>query len=295
MSFAREVLGERRGQLTRDQVELVVAAKQVIYAGIEEAVEMGVLDAAEAGILIDEGFGEEIAARAKGRGISVAIAVERSGQAVLELEYGEDFGKHLDAVEPDFAKVLVRYNIAGDRPANELQRERLESVAEFVSRREFGLMCELLVPPTDDQLAGCGGDTQRFEDELRAELIVAGIRDLQKHGIEPDVWKIEGVLETAQVSAIAAQARSGPGRERVACLVLGAGASTARVDEWIRVAAATDGYAGFAIGRSIWRDPVRRHLAGELAPAEAARLIAEGFGDFVKRWTAATNKEKSND
>ena len=80
---------------------------------------------------------------------------------------------------------------------------------------------------------------------------------------------------------LAEQARSGPGRESVTCVVLGRGASSEKVDHWLREAATVEGYIGFAIGRSIWWDALKGYLADELDRETAASQIAENYPHFI--------------
>ena len=80
---------------------------------------------------------------------------------------------------------------------------------------------------------------------------------------------------------LAEQARSGEGREGVTCVLLGRGASTAKVEQWLEVAATVDGFIGFAIGRSIWWDSLKGFLANELDRAAAASQIADNYLHFV--------------
>ena len=47
-------------------------------------------------------------------------------------------------------------------------------------------------------------------------------------------------------------------------MVLGRGASTEKVDQWLEAAAGVDGFVGFAIGRSIWWDALKGWLNEEL-------------------------------
>ena len=44
----------------------------------------------------------------------LAMPAERSGQNMFDFQYGEDFGEHIERFDPDFTKVLVRYNPDGD-------------------------------------------------------------------------------------------------------------------------------------------------------------------------------------
>jgi len=278
-SFAREVTGEDEpGAADTERVE---AAKRLVFEGLVQATVTGRFDPGEVGLLIDEQYGGEIPALARQAGITLAVAVERSGQDVFEFEYGDEFERHIEAVDPHYAKVLVRLNPEGDPDANELQLGRLRRLSDTLAAKDRGFLFELLVPPTAEQLERAGGDRLRYEVELRPELIVRGMASIQAHGIVPSLWKLEGVDTSDAAAAIVAQTRAGANGAGVGCLVLGAGASDERVERWLEVAAATPGYIGFAIGRSIWRDPIRGHLAGDLSRADAEVAVRDRFLSFA--------------
>jgi myo-inositol catabolism protein IolC len=165
---------------------------------------------------------------------------------------------------------------------NERQLGRLKRLADWLHRHDRKFLFELLVPATDDQLAGVGGDTDRYDVELRPELMRRAIEAIQNYGIEVDVWKIEGVDERSDAEMLAQQARSGEGREGVTCVLLGRGASTAKVEQWLEQAAPVDGFIGFAIGRSIWWDALKGFLDKELDRDAAGSRIADNYLHFVK-------------
>src|SRR4029077_11169300 len=133
----------------------------------------------------------------------------------------------------------------------------------------------------DEQLASVDGDSDRYDAELRPELMRRAIEDAQNAGIEVDVWKIEGVDEQADAAMLAEQARTGEGREGVTCVLLGRGASTEKVEQWLREAAPVEGFIGFAIGRSIWWDALKSFLSGGVERADAAAAIADNYLHFV--------------
>jgi 5-dehydro-2-deoxygluconokinase len=208
------------------------------------------------------------------------MPVERSGQSMFDFQYGEEFGEHIERFDPDFAKVLVRYNPDGDRQANEEQLAKLRRLSDWLHERERRFLFELLVPAEELQLEMVGGDSDRYEAELRPELMRRTIAEVQNAGIEVDVWKIEGVEERSDCEMIVAQARAG-GRDRVSCVVLGRGADEAKVEHWLMVAAPVDGYIGFAIGRTIWWDPLKAYVDGKIERAAGARKIAESYLRFI--------------
>jgi 5-dehydro-2-deoxygluconokinase len=279
--FARTVL-DVEGEPTPAQEATIAAAKEVIFAGVQRAAERGEVPPGQLGVLVDELYGAPVAREAKAAGIVVTMPVEEPDQAIFDFTYGEEFDAHLEAFEPDFAKVLVRWNADGDAAGNVLQAGRLLRLSRWLRQHGRRLLFELIVEPTERQLDAAGGERLRFELEQRPALIRRAMEQVQAAGIEVDVWKVEGLDEVADAQAVVAQARSGEGRQGVVCTVLGAGAGHERVDHWLRVAAAVDGFAGFAIGRSIWRDPLRAQLAGELTREQAAEQIADRYLRFVR-------------
>jgi myo-inositol catabolism protein IolC len=279
-SFQKKMFGIQ-GDPTPEQTQTIADAKHLIYEGMEIAVKRG-LDAASAGVLVDEQFGGNIPKEAREEGLKLAMPVEKSGQNEFDFDYGADFGAHILKFDPDFSKVLVRYNPDDpDTDLNPRQLSRLKELADWLHANDRKFLFELLVPATDDQLASVGGDSDRFDAELRPELMRRTIEDCQNFGIEVDIWKIEGVDAQSDAARLAEQARSGDGREGVTCVLLGRGASTEKVEEWLRAASPVQGFIGFAIGRSIWWDALHSFLANELDRETAAAKIAENYLHFV--------------
>jgi 5-dehydro-2-deoxygluconokinase len=279
-SFQKKMFGIE-GEPTPEQVATIADAKHLIYEGMEEAVKRGAEPGAT-GVLVDEQFGGEIPKRAHEEGLKLAMPVEKSGQNEFDFQYGDDFGAHILKFDPDFSKVLVRYNPDDpDSEMNQRQLTRLKVLADWLHENDRKFLFELLVPATDDQLASVGGDTDRYDAELRPELMRRAIENIQNFGIEVDIWKIEGVDERADAEMLAEQTRSGPGREGVTCVLLGRGASTEKVGQWLQVASGVDGFIGFAIGRSIWWDALKAFLDKSLDRAAAASQIADNYLHFV--------------
>jgi len=205
---------------------------------------------------------------------------------MFDFEYGEDFGAHIEGFDPDFSKVLVRFNPEGDAEANRLQLEKLKRLSDWLHEHDRKFLFELLVPAEEAQLAAAGGDTDRYDAELRPALMKRAIADIQAAGIEADIWKIEGVDRREDCELLVAQARAG-GREGVVCVLLGRGANDAKVDHWLRQAAPVDGFVGFAIGRSIWWDALKGFLDGALERGAAAEQIGRNYRRFIEVYESA--------
>ncbi len=285
-SFQKKMFGIE-GDPTPEETETIADAKQLIYEGMVEAVSRGA-EAGQTGVLVDEQFGGEIPTEAHERGLKLAMPVEKSGQNEFDFQYGSDFGQHILDFDPDFSKVLVRYNPDDDDVAmNERQLKRLKELADWLHANGRKFLFELLVPATDAQLASVDGDTDRYDAELRPEVMRRAIEAIQDFGIEVDIWKIEGVDAREDAVMLAEQARSGKGRAGVPCVLLGRGASTEKVELWLEAAATVDGFVGFAIGRSIWWDALKSFLAEELDRSAAASQIADNYLHFVEVYEGA--------
>ena len=246
-------------EMVGHDVETRRTAKRLVWQGLLQALARGAPRDA-AGLLIDEQYGAAIAREAHRQGIVFAMPVEKTGRDEFEFEHGDAFGRAIEEYDPTFAKALVRYNPDGDSELNRRQVARLRQLSDWLRTHNRRFMFELLVPPTDKQLSAVGGSRESYDDEVRPDLMVRAIAALQEANVEPDFWKIEGVDKRESCRRIAETARR-DGRDAVGCLVLGRGASSERVDEWLRAGAGVDGYVGFAVGRSIFADAVHEFAA----------------------------------
>jgi 5-dehydro-2-deoxygluconokinase len=283
-SFQKKFFGIE-GEPDSEQTAIIADAKHLIFEGMLQAVAAGA-DAHVSGVLVDEQFGSTVPEEARESGLKLAMPAERSGQPMFDFQYGDQFGEHIESLNPDFTKVLVRYNPDGDADGNREQLSKLRRLSDWLREHERKFLFELLVPAEPAQLETVGGDDDRYDAELRPQLMRRAIEDIQAAGIDVDVWKIEGVDERADCEMLVAQARAG-GRDGVACVVLGRGANDAKVDHWLTQAAPVDGFVGFAIGRSIWWDPLKAYVDGKIERSEGARRIAENFLRFVSVYERA--------
>jgi len=282
-SFQKKLLGIP-GEPTPDEVARISEAKAVIFAGFRKALDEG-LELENAGILVDEQFGADIAREALALGAQLAMPVEKSGQDEFDFEYGEDFGEHIAAFDPTYSKVLVRYNAEDTSGMNARQRARLARLGDWLHASGRKFLFELLVPAEPHQLEQVGGDQDRYDRELRPDLMIRAIQECQDDGVEPDIWKIEGLDAREDCARLAEAARAG-GRDHVTCVVLGRGGDESKVVGWLENGAGVPGFVGFAVGRTIWWDPLEDWLAGTSAD-QAAETIAGNYRRLVDAYAAA--------
>jgi myo-inositol catabolism protein IolC len=278
-SFQTKMFGWQ-SPLSDAQTAEIAASKRVIYDGFLAALAGGV-PKEKAAILVDEQFGAAILRDAAANNIATACPAEKSGQHEFAFEYGEDFARHIEAFDPTFCKVLVRYNPEGDGALNKRQAARLKRLSDFLSSRgRSRFMFELIVPAEKVQLDRLDGDKRAYDLELRPRLMVEAIRELQDRGVEPDIWKLEGLDRREDCERVVTTARAGM-RHAVGCIVLGRGEDDRKVREWLSVAAAVPGYIGFAIGRTVFWDPLVVWRSKQATRDQTVAEIARRYREFV--------------
>jgi myo-inositol catabolism protein IolC len=282
-SFEKDVFGIEHRPPTEFESKEISRYKQIIYDGFRQAIRDGVPND-KAGILVDEQFGAKILVDSKANGFWTACSVEKSGQEEFDFEYGVEFREHLKNVQPDFAKVLVRYNPEGNLSLNRRQASRLKILSDFLGTTEIQFLFELLVPPTPAQSLKTSGDSRWFDHELRPLLMAAAMDELQMQGVEPDLWKVEGLATEADCRKIVKQAQS-KDRDQVGVIILGRGENSETVKNWITNAARTSGFVGFAVGRTVWENSLIKVKKKQLSPVAAIEEIAKNFKTFCDLWT----------
>ena len=278
-------------RLTAREKQRVTRLKQIIFRGFQLALARGAPRDSTA-ILVDAEFGAGILREAKRLRIKTAMPVEKSETRVFELE--RNYAALIKKFEPDFVKALVLFNPAPQfDKINAIQLSRLKSLNDFLkkSRREF--LLELIVPPTVKQSREAGG-RKAFDARLRPKLVVQAMKTLQEHGVKPSVWKLEGVNTVAQAKALVNQARAQPraGGRNALIVFLGRGESLEKVRKWLAVGARVEGVAGFAVGRTVFAEPLREFVAGRSSERKAVERVAENFLSLLRFWNAKRRRLK---
>jgi myo-inositol catabolism protein IolC len=281
-SFTRTLFGAPR-DLTVELHASVLDAKALIFEAAQRLVGTD-LGGGHLGVLVDERYGADVARQVKAAGFTLAMPVEASGHDSLTLEYGDDFPSHIEAFDPDWVKVLVRFN-PGERVAlREAQTATLRRLSDWCAANRRHLLLELLVPPTREDLVR-HDDQALFDEHERPELTVRVIHMLTRAGVHPRIWELEGYETTAGAQLVLdAVSALDPASS---CIVLGRNAPQRQVDHWLDVAAPLQGFVGFAIGPSIWDEPLADYLAGRADRDATQSRIADRYGYFIRRYLQA--------
>jgi myo-inositol catabolism protein IolC len=290
-SFLEKMFGIKNRQPTPEEKKQIEEYKKIVFDGFKLAVKTQVPKNI-AGLLVDEEFGADVLRDAKKGNFMFAMPVEKSGQKEFDFDYGDDFAKHIEEFDPTFVKVLVRYNPEGDAEMNKRQLLRLKKLNDYLTQKSRPFLFELIVPATDSQLAKLNGSKQAYDQELRPKLMVDSIRQIQDAGVEPTIWKLEGVDKTESAKAVVKQAQS-DGR-KVGVITLGRGESKEKVQEWLKVGAKIPGIIGFAVGRTIFWEPLADLKAAKNNKMQATEKIAKNYEEFSELWLNECKNKQVN-
>jgi 5-dehydro-2-deoxygluconokinase len=158
----------------------------------------------------------------------------------------------------------------------------LKKLSDYLQQNNRAFLFELIVPATPAQLASLGGSKEAYDSELRPKLMVQCLKEIQDAGVEPAIWKLEGVDKSESAKAVVAQAQSN-GR-KAGVITLGRGESKEKVQEWLKVGAKIKGIIGFAVGRTIFWQPLVELKTGKIDRNGAIEKIAQNYGEFTELW-----------
>ncbi len=284
-TFASKIFNKASvNDLTEQEKQLITEYKQIIYEGFKKAVGNGI-SKENAAILLDEQFGDAILKDAKENGFVVLLTTEKSGQEEFEFQYGADFTTHIEKYNPQFVKVLIKYNPKDQEDLKKRQLEKLKLVTDFCQVKGFKFLLEVLIIPTKEQAESTNNSKQEFDKTLRPGLTVEMIKELQLAGVEPDVWKLEGFDTAEEYKEIIETAREN-GRSNVSLVILGRGENEEKVDEWLKIGKEVAGVIGFAVGRTVFWQAILDFRSGTKTREEAVDVISQNFTNFYKIFTS---------
>lgn len=271
-SFLKDILNLSQKPNKKEREE-TKELKKIIFEGFF-SIASKEKDKNKFGILVDEEYGEEILNKAGKEKFTICLPVEKSGKEELTLEYGKKFKEHVNKFNPDFVKVLIRYNPLNLK-TNKKQLEVLSEINEL--SKKYNIILELLVPPTEKEKS-----LKNYDKEIRVERTIDAIKEIKKV-LKVNIWKLEG-FEKKQWEKII---NTIPKESKI--IFLGRGQDKKKVIRWLKAAAPFKEIIGFAIGRTIFLETLKKYHKGEISKEKAVKNISANFNNFVKLW----RKEKS--
>lgn len=272
--------------LTPKDKEAIVLTKEIIYEAFKKSVSESI-SKEQAAILIDEEYGDKIIRDAISQNYNVILTTEKSGQKEFTLEYGNDFGKHIEKYKPLFVKALIHYNPDDDPLSKMRQQQKLEVLNNYCHQNSYKFLLEVLISPTEQQLNKVNGNKEQYDTQIRPSLTVASLEELQNTNIEPDIWKIEGMENEKDYRLAVSQAQKGE-RKNVGIVILGRAENQEKVEKWIKAGNKIEGVIGFAVGRTVFWEPLTEYKNGKIGKEKAIENISNNFLHF---YSIFINKE----
>ena len=226
-------------------------------------------------VLVDEELGSDILINAKKLGIKICLPVEKSGQKELNLEFGNNFKGHIDKFSPDYVKILIRYN-----PHNTDINKRQLKVLKRLSQLDYKIILELLVPPTPQESL-----LPNYDKKIRYINTMKAIEEINE-AINVNIWKLEG-FNKKQWEGIIKKTNKGS-----KIIFLGRGEDKKKVSNWMESASHFKEIIGFAIGRTIFLEPLKDYENKKISQEEAIEKIKLNFEYFVNLWNTKKNTNR---
>ena len=227
---------------------------------------------ADVGLLADQRFGQDALNAATGRGWWIARPVEVQGSRPLAFEHGRSVGSNLIVWPHEhIIKCLVQFH-PDDEPLLRLEQEaQIKGLYQASLASGHELLLEI-IPPKD-------------HPSTYPDVLYRAIKRLYNLGIYPAWWKIEAQPAEVWQQLDALIEERDPYCRGVVLLGLNAPASA--LADGFRQAARSTTCRGFAVGRTIFQEPARAWLAGEIDDATLIERVQGTFVQLIDAWLTA--------
>lgn len=227
---------------------------------------------ADVGLLADQRFGQDSLNAATGRNWWIARPVEVQGSRPLAFEHGRSIGSNLMAwPKEQIIKCLVQYH-PDDEPMLRLEQEaQLMGLYQASQASGHELLLEV-IPPKE-------------LPSKHPDVIYRSLKRLYNLGIYPAWWKIETQPADVWEKLDALIQERDPYCRGVVLLGLNAPAETLAAG--FRQASKSTTCRGFAVGRTIFHEPSRAWLEGEIDDAGLISRVQSTFGFLIESWRDA--------
>ncbi|NMZ08097.1 MULTISPECIES: bifunctional 5-dehydro-2-deoxygluconokinase/5-dehydro-2-deoxyphosphogluconate aldolase [Pseudomonas] len=252
----------------------ITAIKQLFIQAVERVEgklrEQGV--EADVGILADQRFGQDALNAATGRGWWVARPVEVQGSRPLAFEHGRSIGSNLIAwPQEQIIKCLVQFH-PDDEPLLRLEQEaQLKALYQAAQTSGHELLLEV-VPPKD-------------HPSTYPDVLYRSLKRLYNLGIYPAWWKIEA--QTAEQWRKLDELIEERDPYCRGVVLLGLNAPADSLAEGFQQASQSRTCRGFAVGRTIFQEPSRAWMAGEIDDETLIQQVQQTFEQLIQAWRSA--------
>ena len=227
------------------------------------------------GLLCDDRYGQDALNAATGRGWWIGRPVELPGSNPLVFDRGRSVGTHLISWPSEHVvKCLVKYH-PDDALETRLENEaQVRTLYDAVQASGHELLLEI-IPPAPPPRAH--------------DTVLRALKRFYNLGIHPEWWKLEPMSPEQWRAIDALIAERDPYCRGV--LLLGLNAPTDKLAAGFRDARGSSSCRGFAVGRTIFHEPSRAWLAGEIDDQALVQRVRAGFEALIGAWREAREHE----
>lgn len=284
-SFLQKTLGISSDKVVLSDWTEVRNLKKMIFDGYKKALEMGV-PRDESIFFIDDETGFEIIEEAMFLDLNFCLALEKSGQDVVEFEKGENLYQQIEKFKPKFVKLLVRYGVGDSEGQKQKQISVMKEAIEYARKNNVKFILEIRLRST---AASVGVKQNAFSEISVFEEISQVVKELKVNGVDPDIWHMQGMESEEDYKKIVDEVRAGD-REEVGLIVMSRGSAFPQVEKWIGAGAGVRGVVGFSVGRSAFQNAIRQYRDGSKSREDCVDQIARNFLEFNLLFDRYRNK-----
>ncbi|MGL6159516.1 bifunctional 5-dehydro-2-deoxygluconokinase/5-dehydro-2-deoxyphosphogluconate aldolase [Microbulbifer sp.] len=240
--------------------------KKLIFKAAEQVIEEAGIRG-RFGLFVDGTFGQDVLSAASGRGWWLARPIELPGSRPLRLEHG-NIGSQLVSWPLDqIVKCLVFYHPEdGDELRLEQERE-LREIYRACCQSGHELLLEVILP----------ADKSRDD-----ELYLRALKRFYNLDIKPDWWKLPPLAAQSWDAVEALLKERDPHCRGV--VILGLEAPVDQLQAGFNSAAGKPVVKGFAVGRTIFMEPSREWMLGNIDDDEFVRRIKNNYHQLIELW-----------
>lgn len=251
-------------------VSRIPQLKLLLLQAAEQAVQQAGIES-KSGILADTTFGQKTLNAITGKNRWIGRPIELPGSRPLRLEHGSIGSQLIGWPEEHVVKCLVFYHPHDSAELREEQDALLLEVWKSCNQSGHELLLEVILP-----------DSQPDHNEAH---FLKMLNHFYALGIKPDWWKLPPLSPASWRDIGALIEQQDPYCRGI--LLLGLDAPEATLKAGFAAAAQAPWVKGFAVGRTIFAQPSRQWLQGEIRDDALVAAVKENYLRLIDYWRQA--------
>ena len=228
------------------------------------------------GVLVDDRLGHSALQAATSSGAWVGRPIEASGQFPLAFEAEGEITEHLaDWPLTQTVKVLCPFRMDDDADIKSRHESMIQNLDRACRHTGHEWLFEII--------------TARNGSDPEFDSVAIIMERFYELGVKPDWWKLEPGMDESYWNAVGQVIdKNDPWCQGV--IVLGLDGSIESISESFKVAAGQPWVKGFAVGRTLFAQPARDWLAGNINDATAVAIMRANYRNMINAWDSAQIK-----